>query len=462
MKTAPDFNVNPQKDPEDLSDLVGIKLLHFTIVNITLIGLVLLVSLIYSNYQPPQQNTIHHFIESRNHLLDRYLSSITTDSGQQLSAQERLVQLDILVKSLEKKDLPDNYQLANREFINTLRDWNNIRDHIFKLRQNEDPSKSKIIQQLINDLKKTDQKLETTLEILTKIEKNFSEGASTGTIVPLLKNALLLSEKMNINSQSKTNAKGIDDRDKKAGDEWTFILKEIVFTFRWCPQGNFLMGSPPTEKKENPNSETVRKVVIDQGFWMLETEVTQNMWQSIMKNNPSGFKGMDLPVEQISWIDCQKFIEKMNEIKNSALPGKIDLPTETEWEYACRAGTQTPFSFGEVLNGNQANCDGNFPYGTTEKGPLLNKTAPVKSYKPNAWGLYDMHGNVWEWCSSPFRGNSNQDIKIPNSRLMRIVRGGGWLDNGEYCRSAYSRHNPPDAIYDGLGFRLVIRPKTDP
>ena len=157
--------------------------------------------------------------------------------------------------------------------------------------------------------------------------------------------------------------------------------------------GTFLMGSPASEA-ERDSDETRHEVTLTQPFYLGKYPVTQAQWKAVMGSNPSYFKGATLPVEKVSWEDAQGFCAKVRQKTGQV----VGLPTEAQWEFACRAGTSTPFHFGSALDGTQANCDGNYPYGTTKKGPYLKKTSPVGSYPANAWGLHDMHGNVWEWC----------------------------------------------------------------
>ena len=203
--------------------------------------------------------------------------------------------------------------------------------------------------------------------------------------------------------------------------------------------------------------EKQHKVTLTKGFWLLEHEVTQKMWKNVMDQNPSNFKGDNLPVETVSWNDCKEFIRKLQ----SEAPAGMEfrLPTEAEWEYACRAGTTTAFSFGNSLNGDKANCSGIYPYGTNTKGPFLEKTTPVMTYPPNPWGLYDMHGNVYEWCEDWFGdypSGSVTDPKGPNSGSSRVFRGGSWTYIAWSCRSALRDWNYPEGRCDGLGFRLAL------
>ena len=194
------------------------------------------------------------------------------------------------------------------------------------------------------------------------------------------------------------------------------------------------------------------QVTLSKGFWMAKYEVTQKQWKSVMGNNPSNWKGDDLPVETVSWEEAKQFCDKAG----------LQLPTEAQWEYACRAGSKTEYFWGDALNGDRANCDGNYPYGTATKGPYKEKTTRVGSYAPNAWGLHDMHGNVWEWCADwydkGYYAKSPGTNPIgPASGGIRVFRGGGWFYNARYCRSA-----DRDGINPGIrdwtfGFRPVAR-----
>ena len=243
---------------------------------------------------------------------------------------------------------------------------------------------------------------------------------------------------------------------EKVGERLAETISGVEYDLHWCPPGTFMMGSLKSEKGRS-RDETQHQVTLTKGFWMLEIPVTQLMWKSVMGKNPSWFKGDNLPVECVNWNDCQEFIRKLNGLFDSSL--RFRLPTEAEWEYACRAGTITAFSFGNSLNGDKANCDGRSPYGTNTKGPYLGETTPVMTYVPNPWGLYDMHGNVCEWCEDWYgnypNGNVN-DPKGPNSGSNRVYRGGVWDNCAGYCRSAgRSWDNPGNRYYD-LGFRLAL------
>jgi formylglycine-generating enzyme required for sulfatase activity len=179
-----------------------------------------------------------------------------------------------------------------------------------------------------------------------------------------------------------------------------------------------------------------------------------------MGSNPSAFKGANLPVEQVSWNDAQEFIKKLNE-RNDVYTYR--LPTEAEWEYACRAGTTTEFAFGDSLSSEQANYDGRYPYGHSPKGKFLGRTVVAGSYQPNAWGLYDMHGNVEEWCQDWYTQDyySQSPSADPTGPTMgsplfsRIVRGGSWENFARQSRSAYRNWFAPDHRSYQVGFRLV-------
>ena len=251
---------------------------------------------------------------------------------------------------------------------------------------------------------------------------------------------------------------------RKAGAIRKVTINGVEVVFRWCPPGGFKMGSPSNEEGRD-DDETQHKVVITKGFWLAETETTQALWKAVMGegNNPSYFKGDNLPVERVSRYDCQEFIKKLNEqAKSTGLVFR--LPSEAHWEYACRAGTTTPFSFGSILNGDKANCNGNYPYGTNTKGKNVGKTTPVGSYSANAWGLKDMHGNVWEWCEDrhgDYPAGTVTDPTGPESGWDRVNRGGGWNDLARDCRSALRDGDAPEYRYSNLGFRLEGDSSTD-
>ncbi len=224
-----------------------------------------------------------------------------------------------------------------------------------------------------------------------------------------------------------------------------------TLALRWCPPGSFTMGSPTSEEGRD-NDETQHRVTLTKGFWMGETEVTQGLWKEVMGNNPSSFKlGDDYPVEQVSWNDCQKFVEKLNEKAPS--DWRFALPTEAQWEYACRAGTTGAY-------GGTGRLD-DMGWYISNSG---DKTHPVGKKRANAWGLYDMHGNLWEYCADwhgAYPGGSVTDPSGPASDSGRVNRGGAWNELATYCRSAL-RGDPidPDGCGDLLGVRVALVPEV--
>jgi formylglycine-generating enzyme required for sulfatase activity/actin-like ATPase involved in cell morphogenesis len=234
-------------------------------------------------------------------------------------------------------------------------------------------------------------------------------------------------------------------------------IEGIVQRLRWIPPGEFLMGSPKSEAGHHEN-ETQHQVILTQGFWLADTACTQALWQAVMSDNPSWFKGEELPVENMSWEDVQKFIERLNRLMPG---GGFRLPTEAEWEYACRAGTTTPFWFGETITPDQVNYNGNNPYADGKKGKDRQKTVAVKALPCNGWGLYQMHGNVWEWCQDWF-GDYYPSAAVIDPRgpvfvegAHRVRRGGGYLSDGRGVRSAVREGAPPGHSYSDRGFRLA-------
>ena len=214
------------------------------------------------------------------------------------------------------------------------------------------------------------------------------------------------------------------------------------------------MGSPEMEQQRGSN-EIQHRVVLTQGFWLADTACTQALWQAVMGKNPSYFKGEEKPVEQVSWDDCQQFIERFNEI----IPeGGFRLPTEAEWEYACRAGTTTPFSFGDQITPELVNYHGNYPYADGKKGLDRGETIPVKELQCNDWGLYQMHGNIWEWCQNWYSDYDTTVVEDPTGVAagdIRVLRGGCWAFYGRHVRSAERFANAPDERVRDIGFRLA-------
>lgn len=238
------------------------------------------------------------------------------------------------------------------------------------------------------------------------------------------------------------------------------LLKGVNQRFRWIPAGSFLMGSSINEPERSSNEEQ-HLVTFKEGFWIANTACSQELWLAVMGKNPAKFKSnIQNPVEQVSWNDAQLFMQRLNEWLPSM---HFRLPSEAEWEYACRAGTNTVFSFGNTINTQQGNYDGRFAYNNGARGIFRQETVPVKSFAPNAWGLYQMHCNVWEWCEDAydFYNNTPTDGSawVLGDGGLRIVRGGSWNDYPSYLRCAFRNRNAPDFRYHDVGFRIVCSPK---
>gem|GEM_PF-6786051 len=261
-------------------------------------------------------------------------------------------------------------------------------------------------------------------------------------------------------SRAGVRAKSLSDK-PEAGTALLFNPGDGGRTdFCFIPHGTFVMGSPRKEAGRG-DDEAQHSVTISNDFWLARYECTQSMWESVMGSNPSTHKGKQLPVETVSWEEVaggsDSFLAKMNGRRLLPDGWRFALPTEAQWEYACRAGTTTPFSFGSVLDGRKANCDGFLPCGTTEPGIRAGRTTPVGSYLPNAWGLGDMHGNVWEWCADTYAPNPGDGPDpLITSGTSRVQRGGSWRFNAALCRSASRQGVNPEFGDDTLGFRLAI------
>jgi formylglycine-generating enzyme required for sulfatase activity len=234
---------------------------------------------------------------------------------------------------------------------------------------------------------------------------------------------------------------------------------DVEFNLARIPAGTFLMGS--TEKlpcKNSNNSEDQHRVTISKPFYMGVSPITQAQYQAVMNANPSHFKGDDLPVEQVSWDDAVNFCQTL-----SRKTGRhFRLPTEAEWEYSCRAGTTTRFNTGKAIRGkDQANFDDGYLDDEDNLVTTISRkaTTPVGRFPANAWGLYDMHGNVWEWCADwlgKYPTGPETDPKGPDGGTSRVMRGGSWQDIESECRSANRSGLYPNFHYEYLGFRVVL------
>ena len=220
-----------------------------------------------------------------------------------------------------------------------------------------------------------------------------------------------------------------------------------VQRLRWIEPGRFRMGSPADEPDRFEDEGPQHWVTLTRGFWLADTACPQAFWQAVTGKNPSAIKGPDRPVENVSWNDVQDFLRRLEEL----VPGiGADLPTEAEWEYACRAGTETAFNCGPTLTPDQANL-------------ATGETVPVRSFPPNGWGLYQMHCNVWEWCADGQRDYGNEPVTDPlgplESNGPRVIRGGTWFDPARGARSAFRDAIPPGVadVHDFQGFRLCLR-----
>jgi formylglycine-generating enzyme required for sulfatase activity len=243
------------------------------------------------------------------------------------------------------------------------------------------------------------------------------------------------------------------------------------------PAGDFLMGSPANEPERSADEGPQYSVRLD-GFLLGQTSVTQAQWQQVagwpklkldLSAIPSRFKGARRPVEQVNWLEAMEFCRRLSERSGHT----FSLPSEAQWEYACRAGSTTPFAFGDSITPELANYNGNFTYANGPKGQFRGETTDVASFPANAWGLHDMHGNVWEWCldywhptyaSAPTDGSAWLDGEglnpENNSGKRRLLRGGSWFDSPRSCRSAHRRLlDRPDGASDSVGFRVVCLPQ---
>ncbi len=227
-------------------------------------------------------------------------------------------------------------------------------------------------------------------------------------------------------------------------------VNDIPLEMVYIPAGEFMMGSNKYDR-EKP----IHKVTIKQPFYMVKYPITQAQWQAVMGNNPANFKGDKRPVEMVSWNDAIKFCEKLSKLTKQT----YRLPSEDEWEYACRADTTTPFYFEENITTDLANYNGNYTYGSGPKGKYHEQTTEVGIFPPNVFGLYDMHGNVWEWCADGWHDNyKNAPIDGSvwgNGSENRVLHGGSWNYDPNLVRSALRPWYVPTKRHYYVGFRVV-------
>ena len=255
-------------------------------------------------------------------------------------------------------------------------------------------------------------------------------------------------------------------------------FQRFLRTFKMVrvPAGSFFMGSPPSKQTAGGDERPLHKVTISKDFYMGKYEVSQALYESIMHQNPSHFRGKNLPVENLSWYDVQKFLIQLNIKVGCTKPDVISLiyksgleavplgcfrlPTEAEWEYSARAGSQSEYHFGQTLNSDQANFDGTYPYKNSKKGIFRNTSTKIGTFQANAFGLYDMHGNVSEWCLDGYNNgfyylSPAVDPVNVSKATGRVIRGGCWSAIGKGIRSAYRSTYKPNLKLDVIGFRLV-------
>jgi formylglycine-generating enzyme required for sulfatase activity len=244
-------------------------------------------------------------------------------------------------------------------------------------------------------------------------------------------------------------------------DKQTFQLEMMLI-----PGGTFIMGSPK-EEENSMDSERPQHEVTIEPFFMGKYQVTQAQWRFVaqlpqvnreLEQDPSHFKGDNRPVEQVSWEDAVEFCDRLSQYTGRT----YRLPSEAEWEYACRAGSAKPFAFGDTITTNEVNYDGNYTYGNAPKGEYRGRTTPVGTFQPNAFGLYDMHGNVWEWCQDNWHSNyegaptdGNAWLDNEESSNRKLLRGGSWFNYPANCRSAFRYDNDLDYRIGNFGFRVV-------
>ncbi len=238
---------------------------------------------------------------------------------------------------------------------------------------------------------------------------------------------------------------------------YVFSVNGVEQCMRWIPPGVFLRGSPESEP-DREDDERQHSVMLSCGFWLADTACTQALWNAVTAERSSEFQGEQLPVENISWLDAAEFCELLNQ----SFPGfGACLPSEAQWEYACRAGTTTAFWWGDAQSVVHAKYDGDRSYAHERQGQSAENTVEVTRFVPNPWGLYQMHGNVNEWCRDWYGDYPDGPAVDPVGPALgdcRVVRGGSWASYGRWLRAAIRLNVPPDYSDEIIGFRLAQFP----
>jgi formylglycine-generating enzyme len=253
---------------------------------------------------------------------------------------------------------------------------------------------------------------------------------------------------------------GCTSKQTEAFSSWKEPITGMEFIL--IPKGSFSMGNS-SNNHNGPNTELQHKVKISHDFWLARFEVTQEQWQHIMgkeeihPEKPSPFRNThpQYPVVGISYFDIQQFMDRLNTLSTDH---QFRLPTEAEWEYACRAGTTTPYSCGFYISDTLANYNATWPSTHSTPGNYIGHPVPVGSYPPNPWGLYDMHGNVWEWVAdwyAPYSSAEAIDPQGPSNGTMKIIRGGSWYFGADHAESSSRRTHEPGLWGFSIGFRIV-------
>lgn len=351
------------------------------------------------------------------------------------------------------------------------------------LNQNQvDPALGKILDKLVDPRNK--KRYQSTREVLADLKSLPVSAPTPPTIVtvpPTVINTPTLTRNQTQSTQSNFNnldyfnfevviidgveSSGIFGRNKilkkRQVQRQAFYLKvnlnsQVTLDLVKIPAGTMIMGSPANEPERNEDEGPQHQVTLSP-FLMSKYPITQAQYLAVTNRNPSRFQDPNLPVESVSWHDAVNFCQLIS----TKLGKKFRLPSEAEWEYACRGGTTTPFYFGETITSELANYDSNFVYGKGTRSKPRGQTTVVESFPPNNFGLYDLHGNVWEWCLDTwhpsYQGAPNDGRPwIDGGNQDRLLRGGAWVNFPQVCRCANRAHTSPKKVRDTIGFRVVL------